>query len=450
MVEPAFANSLERVRHIIVIYQENWSFDSLYGKFPGANGFADSFPTIPQIDLNGNPICELPQPIGNNGAPDPRFPANLPVLPYDMTYYVPADQRTGDIIHRFYHEWFQIDGGKMDKFVTWSDNGGLVFSYIDATRLPEGRLAQQYVMCDNFFHSAFGGSFLNHQFLVAAAAPPWNQPLPTSSSRFVSSYNPTNNALVDGNLTIDAQFAVNTTFTANTPHPASAHADQLMQSINDADPTLPFYVPTIGDRLSEQRISWKWYSGGWSNALAGNPDPLFQFHHQPFAYYANYADGTPGKSEHLQDEQDFFNDLAGGTLPRVSFIKPIGRDNEHPGYATLVACQMHVAELVRAVQRSQFWANCAIIVTYDENGGRWDHVSPPLVDAWGPGTRVPAIIISPFAKKGRVDHTQYEPVSILKFIEKRFGLAPLSPRDANPAVNDLSNAFEFGVGFGWH
>jgi len=83
MAETAFGNPLARVRHIIVIYQENWSFDSLYGKFPGANGFAYSFPTIPQIDLNGNPICELPQPIGNNGAPDPRFPANLPVLPYD-------------------------------------------------------------------------------------------------------------------------------------------------------------------------------------------------------------------------------------------------------------------------------------------------------------------------------------------------------------------------------
>ncbi len=86
IVEAAFGNPLARVRHIIVIYQENWSFDSLYGKFPGANGFAYSFPMIPQFDLNGNSICQLPQPIGNNGSPDPRIPANRPVLPYDLTY----------------------------------------------------------------------------------------------------------------------------------------------------------------------------------------------------------------------------------------------------------------------------------------------------------------------------------------------------------------------------
>jgi acid phosphatase len=96
---------------------------------------------------------------------------------------------------------------------------------------------------------------------------------------------------------------------------------------------------------------------------------------------------------------------------------------------------------VKAVQQSPYWADTAIIITYDENGGFWDHFAPPKGDRWGPGTRVPAIIISPYAKKGYVDHTQYDTSSILKLIETRWGLAPLGPRDAAP--NGLTNAFDF-------
>src|SRR5262249_8478768 len=146
------------------------------------------------------------------------------------------------------------------------------------------------------------------------------------------------------------------------------------------------------------------------------------------------------KAEHLQDEKNFFADLNGKDFPSVSFIKPLGPDNEHPGYTNLTRGQQHVADIVEAVQNSKYWKNSVIIVTYDENGGRWDHVPPPLIDRWGPGVRVPTIIISPYAKRAFVDHTRYETVSILKLIEERFGLAALSSRDAN--ANDLMNAFE--------
>jgi acid phosphatase len=418
---------LSRINHVIVIYQENWSFDSLYGLFPGADGLQNAFDTIPQVDPSGNPLTVLPQPL--NGGPDARFPANLPVLPYDMTQFVAPDQTTGDIIHRFYHEQIQIDGGKMDKFVSWSDNGGLVFSYIDATDLPEGRLAQDYVLCDNFFHSAFGGSFLNHHFLIAAAAPTW----PGAPEGFLSSPTPdpltatTPGALHDNQVTPDG-YAINTAYSINHPHPSAAA--YVPNQTN----------PTIGDRLSANGVSWKWYSGGWDAALAGNADPLFQFHHQPFIYYQNYADGTAAKAEHLQDETQFFADLQHRSLPSVTFIKPLGPDNEHPGYADLARGQNHVADIVQAVKDSPYWKDAVIIVTYDENGGRWDHVPPPVIDRWGPGTRVPAIIISPFAKRGFIDHTQYETVSILRLIEERWGLAPLTSRDAN--ANDLLNAFQ--------
>jgi phospholipase C len=103
-----------------------------------------------------------------------------------------------------------------------------------------------------------------------------------------------------------------------------------------------------------------------------------------------------------------------------------------------------VQDLVNAVRNSNAWGNTLIIITYDEHGGRWDHVAPPVVDAWGPGARVPAILVSPFVRKGYIDHNLYETVSILKLIERRFGLAPLAARDANPAVSDLTTALSVG------
>jgi phospholipase C len=238
----------------------------------------------------------------------------------------------------------------------------------------------------------------------------------------------------DGQVTPDG-FAVNTSYTINTPHPASVADKNMLMPEQTA--------VTIGDRLSDQNVSWAWYSGGWDNAVLGHPDPLFQFHHQPFAYFANYADGTPGRADHLKDEHAFYTDVIDHKLPAVSFIKPLGADNEHPGYATLLSGQQHVADLVSAIQNSQYWSDTAIIITYDEHGGRWDHVSPPTFDRWGPGLRVPTIVISQFARKAFVDHTQYDTSAILKLIEERWNLAAVGTRDANSG--DLLTAFDFGA-----
>ena len=200
-------------------------------------------------------------------------------------------------------------------------------------------------------------------------------------------------------------------------------------------------LPTIGDRLSEAGVDWAWYSGGWNDALAGTPDPQFQFHHQPFAYFERYADDTAERAQHLKDEREFLAALRDGTLPPVSFVKPIGQENEHPATSTVRRGQDHLSALIQAIQESRYWANVAVIVTYDDNGGYWDHVAPPVVDRWGPGMRVPTVIVSPWAKRGYVDHIAYDTTSILRLIERRWGLQPLGTRDA--AANDLANAFDF-------
>ena len=125
----------------------------------------------------------------------------------------------------------------------------------------------------------------------------------------------------------------------------------------------------------------------------------------------------------------------------MSFVKPIGANNEHPGYADIETGENHTLQLINAVRNGPNWNDSVIIITYDENGGFWDHVAPPIKDKWGPGSRVPTIIISPFAKKGFVNQASLETLSILKFIETRWKLQALGTRDAG--AGDLTSAFDF-------
>ena len=170
---------------------------------------------------------------------------------------------------------------------------------------------------------------------------------------------------------------------------------------------------------------------------------MFIFEHQPFVYFKQFGDGTAAKAEHLQDETDFMASLQNGTLPAVSYIKPIGEDDEHSGYAAVDSSEQNAVKWIQAVQNSPYWKDTAIFITYDDFGGFYDHVPPPMVDRWGYGGRVPMLVISPYAKKGFVDPTQYDHTSTMKFIETRWGLEPLTTRDA--AANDLTNAFDFSA-----
>src|SRR4051795_13300512 len=173
---PAQAQAANPINHVVVIYLENHSFDNLYGLFPGANGISKAGAKATQVDKSGAPYATLPQPTNTNVkpvGPDPRFPANLPNKPFNIDQYVPLNQNTGDLVHRFYQEQMQIDGGKMDKFAAISDAAGLTMGYYDTKNLPLYKYAQQYTLADNFFHAAFGGSFLNHIWLVCACTPTW-------------------------------------------------------------------------------------------------------------------------------------------------------------------------------------------------------------------------------------------------------------------------------------
>ena len=316
-----------------------------------------------------------------------------------------------------------------------------------------GRLAvaKKYTLADNFFMSAFGGSFLNHQWLACACTPVYPDAENSPAKKLIAVVEPDGVTLKladnspksalegvpkfvnNGQITPDG-YAVNTMqppYQPSAVKPAEGGDDRF------ADPSKPNVLPpqhevTIGDLLSLKGVSWAWYSGAWQAVLDGkngHPAPNFQFHHQPYNYFARYAPGTAARKEHIKDGGmngvAFIQDIDEGKLPQVTFYKPQGNLNEHAGYAAVVDGDQHIADVISHLEKSPQWPHMLVVLTYDENGGFWDHVAPPKADRWGPGSRIPAIIVSPFAKKGYVDHTQYDTTSILRFITRRFELPML-------------------------
>jgi phospholipase C len=373
----------------------------------------------------------------------------------------------------------QIDGGKNDKFAAWADSGGLVMGHYDGSKMPMWAVARKYVLADNFFMGAFGGSFLNHFALICACTPVYPDADKSPAKDQISAVGSDGVTLTpksdspasamdgpptfvnDGTLTPDF-YAVNT---MQPPYQPSGNKPAAGGDPALADPADHFTLPpqtmkNIGDLLSDKGIGWAWYSGAWQATLDGKnakPVPNFQFHHQPFNYFADMAPGKAARAEHLKDGglggTAFIKDIDDGKLPDVAFYKPQGNLNEHAGYADVASGDQHIADVVAHLEKSPQWPGMVVIVTYDENGGFWDHVAPPKADRWGPGNRVPAIIVSPFARMETVDHTQYDTTSIIRFLTTRYGLPVLpgiAARDAalkengEEPMGDLTGALEIG------
>ncbi|MEO7580218.1 MAG: acid phosphatase [Massilia sp.] len=459
---PAPAPGLDQIRTVVVIYGENRSFDNLYGLFPGANGIAQaSVANSVQRDRDGSVMSALPPVWQKTGVADPLYPRALPNAPFRIDaapVNLPLSRNTRDLVHRFYQHQLQINGGKNDMFAAWTDAGALTMGYYDGSGLPLWQVARDYTLADNFFMGAFGGSYLNHMWLVCACTPQFpdapdnlRAQLDADGKLKLKKDSPARAAkggphFMDGALTPDG-------YTVNTLQPSYQPSDLPPAKGGDprlADPARhplpPQTARTIGDTLSARQVSWKWYAGGFTRALRDRKQIYggevgFQTHHQPFNYFLRFAPGTADRAAHLKDETDMLADIAAGALPQVSFYKPNGRNSEHPGYASVMQGDLHLADIVAKLKASPQWPHMAIIITYDENGGFWDHVAPPAGDRWGPGSRIPAIIVSPFARRGAVDHTMYDTTSILQFLTRRFQLEPLA--GVRKQMGDLSNAFDF-------
>lgn len=412
-------DKLAAIDHIVVIYLENHSFDSLFGTFPRADGLKNV--PYPQIQTDETPYKTLP-PVHSKQQVDKRFPADLPNAPFLLTPYAAYDQLLPDPVHRFYQTQLQIHDGRMDRFVAHTNVGALTMGYYAEESSPLWRYAKRYTLADNFFTAAFGGSLLNHFWLVCACTPSY----PRAPAKLLSQLDEHGNLVKDGELTPDG-YLVNNIQPFSNPYDASKAPSEDMR--------LPAIdLPTIGDRLSEKRISWAWYNGGWNDALAGKKSTFIP-HHLPFIYFRQFAEGSTLRDEHLKDETDLLAAIDNNALPAVAFYKPEGKFDLHPGYSTPKDSEEHVFNIVHRIEQSPAFKHTLIIVTFDDSGGFYDHVSPPKRDRWGPGIRIPALFISPHVRRGYIDHTTYDTTSILKLIERKFNLVPLN--DAYKNAGDL-------------
>ena len=252
-------------------------------------------------------------------------------------------------------------------------------SYMDYRVIPNyWEYARKFTLCDNFFSSLAGPSLPNHLYAFAAQS---------------------------GGL---------------------VHLMYIRTRHN------VFSFPTLVDRLTDSHISWKNYVG-----IAAFPRrPSFR---NPLPAFVKF-DHNASLLSHLVGLDQFYADLSGGTLPAVSWITPGFVGSEHPP-ANVQKGMWYVTGLVNAVMQSSYWNSCAIILVWDDAGGFYDHVLPPQTDMYGFGNRVPAIVISPYAKSGVINHTQFDFTSPLKLIELKFGISPLTARDADS--NTMLDCFDF-------
>jgi acid phosphatase len=497
----------DNVKTVVVIYAENRSFNNLFGNFPGVEKPLASLKPADyqQRDRDGKLLDTLPPAWGGvlqvgpqtvDGVSYPaggQFQENLPNAPFPLKGVngedLPLSLVTRDLWHVFYQNQMQINGGKNDRFVAWADAGGLPMGYYAQSQysLRLWDVAKEFVLCDNFFQGAFGGSFLNHHYLIAATAPIYpNAQTSAAKSQIATleSDNPHDPRLKPLEKSPASAMTGPPQFGPSALTPDGIAVNTLAPPYWPTwlrDPEKPDYskpdlpnvlVPQthehIGDKLSKNNVDWAWYAGAWQVTLdqfkdsTGIPKiPNFQYHHQPFNYFVQQGPENPKeRNKRLRDgglgdeasTNKFLADAEAGKLPAVTFYKPQGNLNMHAGYADVAAGDRHIDRAIKVLRNSPQWENMVVVITVDENGGWWDHVAPPKGDRWGPGTRIPALVVSPFARKGSVDHTIYDTASILRLITRVHGLEKLDglkERDnamlarGQQPMGDLTNALQF-------
>jgi phospholipase C len=329
--EAAAGSTETGITHILILMQENHSFDNYFGTYAGADGPpAGTF-------VEGVAPYHLPQAISSN-------------LPHSVAAALSA-----------------VNGGRMDRFVS-AEGSPETMGYYDSGDIPNyWAYARRFAMADSLFSSFAGPTLPNHLFMVAGQSP-----------------------------------GVET----NVRRP----------------PRSGFAFPTLPDALEAVGVSWKSY--------VGQNDPLRFDALNPLAGFPSVRTGH--SEPRLVRTAELFADLRSGSLPAVGWIFPSAEESEHP--LTDVRIGMwYVTAVVNALMKSSAWPHTVLVITWDEYGGFYDHVAPPTRNGAMLGPRVPALIVSPYARVGFIDHTPMDFSSILRFVEDRFGLAPLTALDRDAA-----------------
>jgi len=463
-IAPAFADdqaTTTPIKHVVVLFQENVSFDHYFGTYPHAQNRPgeqkfEAAPGTPEVDGLTRELLEH-----NPNAANPiRLWRQLAA--------------TCDMDHEYADEQEAFDGGKMDKFVeaTSSPGGGcdasMVMGYFDGNTVTAlWNYAQHFAMSDRFFGTTFGPS--------------------TPGAINLVSGNTHGAVMIPRNLAV-------------VPPPAGTLIDDRDPAYDDcSNPDKPHVAMTgrnVGDLLNDRHVTWGWFEGGFKpngrkhgkafcGAKSGGADRVFDYmpHHEPFQYYAQTANpehlppsspdmiGRADRANHQYDLALFYDALASGHLPAVSFVKAKAYQDGHAGptYSNPLDEQTHLVRVINAIMRSPYWRDTAIIVTYDDSDGWYDHVAPPIVNGsaipgvdgysgpgrcgspepggypgrCGYGPRLPLLVISPFARTNYVDHAVTDQTSVLRFIEDNWSLGRIGDHSFDEKAGTLAGLFDF-------
>jgi acid phosphatase len=483
----------------------------------------DKYSLVPR---RTQPFATLPQPnstfaFGRKpNEPDSRFPADLPNGPFQLSHYAAYQLAyTGDPVHRFFQMWQQFDEGRNDLFpwvattvgmgsegkpppIPFTDQsthqGSVAMGFYNMTQgdAPVFKfIADHYAMSDNFHQGIMGGTGASFIYLGTGdlafysdgngtpERPParlvedpdpwagsnnWYKQDGYESGSYVNCADLSQPGVEQIVSYLRAQGRLSRCdpdhyYLVNNYGPAY-NADGTPVDLKQHPYTLPPQtLPNIGEAMSKAGVSWKYYIGGLKRGGAqhsGANDTWCSICN-PLQYNKNIK--TTGLRARIDDVSQFYRDVAHGNLPEVSFVRPYEPYSGHPANSAVSAYEYFVQSIANyVISKPELFATSAIVVTLDEGGGYYDSGYIQPLDFFGDGTRIPMLVISPYVKPGTIDHAYSDHGSVLKFIEKNWSLAPLSPRSRDnlpnpvaakdnpyvptngPAIGDLMTVFDFG------
>ena len=453
------ASTTSPIKHVVVLFQENVSFDHYFGTYPNAT------------NTDGQPFTAKPGTPTINGLTPALLTANPNgVNPQRLGA---ANALTCDQDHDYTPEQQALDGGLMDKFPTYTEvescsppdtaPPGLVMDYYDGNTVTAlWNYAQRFAMSDNNFDTTFGPSTPGVLNLVSGQ---------THGATPAVLSGVTDNGTIYG----DADPAYDE---------CSAGSTVAMTGTN------------IGNELTASHVTWGWFQGGFTPTgsvsgtavcgashtnIGGAVVTDYSAHHDPFQYYASTANpahlpptteaevGHNGQANHQYDLSYFYQSLTDGNLPAVSFVKAPRYQDGHAGYSDPIDEQTHLVNAINAIEHSKFWKSTAIVITYDDSDGWYDQVMPPIVnssasvedalsgtglcgngtpaggfeDRCGYGQRLPLLVISPYARENSVDNSLTDTTSILRFIEDNWSLPRIGGGSFDALAGTLDGMFNF-------
>ena len=452
------------IKHIVVMFQENVSFDHYFATYPYA---ANSTPGEPVFTASPNtPSINGLTPALLTHNPNSAQPLRLPrsqsaICDQDHDYGDEQKAYNSGAANKF----VETIGGSTANCNSYGAGNGIVMSYYDGNTVTAlWNYAQTFAMSDNFFSTVFGPSTMGHLNLVSGQ---------THGASVVNGAPP----VLSGTLVGDAQPAFD-------------------DCVPATGATISMSGKNVGDMLNAKGITWGWFAGGFkptsrnSDGTAvcasthtvpnGTSNIDYVRNHEPFQFYQSTANphhlpasstnmiGQTDQANHQYDLSDFFTALNAGNMPAVSYLKALSYQDGHALYSDPLDEQTYIVNTIKAIQQSPYWNSTAIILTYDDSDGWYDHVMPPIINGsatqkdqlngpglcgtadptayqgrCGYGTRLPMLVISPYSRVNYVDHAITDQTSILRFVEDNWNLGRIGDSSFDALAGSLMSMFNF-------